>query len=120
MIVNPTVGLPFNQLGTLTSHDSSRSFESTFFYLRRYYLFLYYFNCTYQVWKFNVPFPTSLKAAKVFPGAGSNLKTLLVKMTSSEETITSSFAQLMIKLIFETKPENAYEIAQVLIFSFIL
>ena len=55
-----------------------------------------------------------MKALKVFPGAGPNLKALLVKMSSSEDTMTSSFAQLLVKLVFETKQENSCEIAQVI------
>jgi len=88
IIVNPSNGLPFNQLGTLTGHDDSRTVEAIFYYTR------------------------SIVAPKAFNGAESNLKNLLDRLSGNDNSLVSSFAQLVFKLALNHKDENAYEIAQ--------
>ncbi|KAI9564133.1 hypothetical protein GHT06_007871 [Daphnia sinensis] len=88
ILFNSNNGLPYNQLGTLTSHDPSRAFESIFYYTR------------------------SLKASKVFPGADPNLKALLARLVTNEDKLISTFSQLFPKLVFVVKEETTFEVSQ--------
>lgn len=109
--MNPNLGLPFNQLGTLASHHSSRSFESIFYYLRRYqhsYLLVTNFNMLIAF-----IFSYSIKSLKVFPGAEPNLKSLLARLSTNKDKLTSSFSQLILKLVFPGKEKNSSDISQV-------
>lgn len=54
-----------------------------------------------------------MKASKVFPGAESNLKALLARLVTSEDKLVAAFSQLLPKLIFPGKEENAFEVSQV-------
>ena len=58
----------------------------------------------------------SLKSPKTFPGAAPNLKTLLTRLTMSDDKLVSSFSQLLMSLALENKPgkqDNSFEIGQV-------
>lgn len=88
ILFNSNTGLPYNQLGTLTSHDPSRGFESIFYYTR------------------------SMKASKNFPGAEPNLKALLARLVTNEDKLISAFSQLFPKLVFVVKEDTTFEVSQ--------